>query len=45
LIKNKKPPKTSSKERIYKYLIVAAIIVLIFIADQLIVNFLGYGKG
>ena len=45
LINNKKLPKTSSKEKIYKYLIVAAIIVLIFIVDQLIVNFLGYGKG
>ena len=45
LIKNKKLPKTSSKEKIYKYLIVAAIIVLIFIGDQLIVNFFGYGKG
>lgn len=45
LIKNKKPSKTSSKEKFYKYLIVAVVIVLIFIGDQLIVNFLGYGKG
>ena len=45
LINNKKLPKTSSKEKIYKYLIVATIIVLIFIGDQLIVNFFGYGKG
>lgn len=45
LIKNKKPSKISSKEKFYKYLIVAAIIVLIFIGDQLIVSFLGYGKG
>ena len=45
LINNDKLPKSSSKEKIYKYLIVAAIIVVIFIGDQLIVNFLGYGKG
>lgn len=45
LIHNKKTSKASSKDRIYKYLIVAAITILIFIGDQLIVNFLGYGKG
>ena len=45
LINNKKLPKTSSKEKILKYLIVLVIIVLIFIGDQLIVNFFGYGKG
>ena len=45
LINIKKTSKTSSKEKIYKYLIVAAIIILIFIGDQLIVNFFGYGKG
>ncbi|MFQ3174666.1 MAG: hypothetical protein ACI8W0_001790 [Flavobacterium sp.] len=45
LIKTNKLPTSSSKEIIYKYLIVAAIIVLIFIGDQLIVNFFGYGKG
>ena len=37
--------KTSSKEYILKYVIVLVIIGLIFIGDQLIVNFLGYGKG
>ena len=37
--------KISSKEKILKYLIVLAIIVLIFIGDQLIVNLLGHGKG
>lgn len=45
LINNNKSPKTSSKEKIYKYLIVATLIILIFIGDQLIVNFFGYGKG
>jgi len=41
----KAQPKTSSIEKIYKYLIVVVIIALIFLGDQLIVNFLGYGKG
>jgi len=45
LVRNIVPHKTSSKEKILKYLIVLVIIVLIFIGDQLIVNFLGYGKG
>ena len=45
LITNKSLPDTSSKEKIYKYLIVATIIVLFFLGDQFIVNFLGYGKG
>jgi hypothetical protein len=45
LINNKQTPKTISKEKIYKYLIVAALIILIFVGDQLIVNFFGYGKG
>jgi predicted membrane-bound spermidine synthase len=35
----------SFKEKLIKYSIVLAIIVLIFIGDQIIVNFLGYGKG
>jgi hypothetical protein len=45
LINAKAQPKTSSIEKIYKYLIVVVIIALIFLGDQLIVNFLGYGKG
>jgi hypothetical protein len=45
LISAKKPPRISFKERLIKYSIVLAIIVLIFIGDQIIVNFLGYGKG
>jgi len=45
LINNKKTLKTSSKDKIYKYLIVVALIILIFMGDQLIVNFFGYGKG
>ena len=38
-------PQISFKERLIKYSIVLAIIVLIFIGDQIIVNFFGYGKG
>jgi hypothetical protein len=45
LVSTKVLLKTSSKEKIHKYLMVLAIIVLIFIGDQLIVNLLGYGKG
>jgi len=45
LISPKAPLKTSFKENILKYVIVLVIIGLIFIGDQLIVNFLGYGKG
>jgi hypothetical protein len=45
LIIKKEPFKTSPKERIFKYLIVLAIIILIFIGDQLMVNLLGHGKG
>jgi len=37
--------KKSAKEKALKYLIVLVIIVVVFIGDQLIVNFLGYGKG
>jgi hypothetical protein len=45
LVSAKVQLKTSSKEKTLKYLIVLVIIVLIFMGDQLIVNFLGYGKG
>jgi len=45
LVSTKVPLKISSKEKILKYLIVIAIIILIFIGDQLIVNLIGYGKG
>lgn len=37
--------KTSFKEKVLKYLIVLAIIILIFIGDQFMVNLIGYGKG
>ena len=45
LVIKKAPLKISSKENILKYSIVLAILVLIFIGDQLIVNLLGFGKG
>ena len=38
-------PQLSFKEKFFKYSIVLALIVLIFIVNQVIVNFLGYGKG
>ena len=39
------PLQISSKEKIIKYLIVFGIILLIFLGNQLIVSFFGYGKG
>ena len=45
LIRPKARLKTSLKDNALKYLIVLVIIGLIFIGDQLMVNFLGYGKG
>jgi hypothetical protein len=45
LVSTKVPLKIPSKEKTLKYLIVIAIIVLIFIGDQVIVSLLGYGKG
>ena len=45
LISTKKTPRISFKENLIKYSIILTIIVLIFIGDQIIVNFLGYGKG
>lgn len=45
LVSVKMIPQVSFKEKLIKYSIVLAIIVLIFIGDQIIVNFLGYGKG
>jgi hypothetical protein len=45
LVSTKKTPQISFKEKIIKYSIVLALIVLIFIGDQIIVNLFGYGKG
>jgi hypothetical protein len=45
LVNPKKVSQISFKEKFIKYSIVLAIIVLIFIGDQIMVNFLGYGKG
>ena len=45
LVSVKVAPQISFKEKAYKYIIVIAIIVLIFTADQLIVNLIGHGKG
>jgi len=45
LVSVKVAPQISFKEKIFKYLFVIVIIVLIFIGDQLIVNLLGHGKG
>jgi len=41
----KMTPQIPFKEKLIKYSIVLAIIVLIFIGNQIIVDFLGYGKG
>lgn len=45
LVSTKMVPQISFKEKFFKYSIVLAIIVLIFIGDQVIVNLLGHGKG
>ena len=45
LITTKVAPQISFKEKFFKYSIVLAIIVLILIGDQVIVNLLGHGKG
>ena len=45
LVSTKKVSQISFKEKLIKYSIVLAIITFIFIGDQLIVNFFGYGKG
>ena len=45
LVSVKVSPQISFKQKFFKYSIVLAIIVLIFMGDQLIVNFIGYGKG
>ena len=45
LVSTKMAPQLSFKEKFFKYSIVLAIIVLIFIGDQVMVSFLGYGKG
>ena len=45
LVSTKIVSQISSKEKVFKYLIVLAIIILIFIGDQVIVNLLGHGKG
>ena len=45
LISTKMAPKISFKEKFFKYAIVLAIIVLIFIGDQVIVTLIGHGKG
>jgi hypothetical protein len=45
LVNAKTTPKISFKEKCIKYSIILAIIILIFIVDQIIVNFFGYGKG
>ena len=45
IVSAKMTPQISFKEKLIKYSIVLAIIVLIFIGDQIIVNLLGYGKG
>lgn len=45
LFSTKVSRKKSAKEKAFKYLIVLVIIVVVFIGDQLIVNFLGHGKG
>lgn len=44
LVSAKKAPQRSFKEKFLKYSIVLAVIVLIFIGDQVIVNLLGHGK-
>ena len=45
LVSAKMAPQITFKEKFFKYSIALAIIVLIFIGDQVIVNLLGYGKG
>lgn len=45
LVRVEKTPQISFKEKLMKYSIVLAIIIFIFIGDQMIVNFLGFGKG
>ncbi len=45
LLSTKLSLKKSPKEKALKYVIVLVIIVVVFIGDQLVVNFLGYGKG
>ncbi|MEP2937450.1 MAG: hypothetical protein ABJM06_08945 [Gilvibacter sp.] len=37
--------KTSMKEKLIKFSVVALIIVVVFVLDQLVVNWLGHGKG
>lgn len=44
LVSAKKARQISFKEKFFKYSIVLAIIVLIFIGDQIIVSLLGHGK-
>ena len=45
LLGTKSPLRKSFKEKIIQYSIVLALIALIFIGDQVIVNLLGHGKG
>ena len=45
LLSVKASPKITLKEKIYKYLFVLVIIVVVFTIDQFIVNLLGHGKG
>ena len=45
LVSWKMAPQISFKEKFLKYSIVLAIIILIFMGDQLIVSLFGYGKG
>ncbi len=45
LLTNKSPLQISSKDKVLKYVIVLVIIGLIFIGDQMIVRFFGYGAG
>jgi len=45
LATTKETPHISLKEKFFKYSIVLVIIALIFIVNQVIVSFFGYGKG
>ena len=45
LVSVKRTPQISFKEKFLKYSIVLAIMILVFIGDQVIANLLGYGKG
>ncbi|MDO6472777.1 hypothetical protein [Maribacter sp. 1_MG-2023] len=45
LVSTKMISQISFKEKLIKYALVLATIILIFMGDQLIVSFLGYGKG